>query len=272
MKIFSHRSRGAMVLAIAGALALAGLGGSASATSAPATAGDNVAIVNASLSDGMHITLDRYSVPAGTVRFLVTNAGQSEHELVVLKTDLPADQLVASPDEAGKVEEQIHMGETGDIPGGRFTGLQLQLGPGSYVIICNEVGHYMAGMHVAFTVYQPAVNVTLDDHMAITLDRSTIYAGSILFAVTNAGAIEHEFVILKTDQTPDQLEPNLDEPGKVAEDANIGEIDGIVASRFSGLAMDLEPGTYMLICNEPGHFAAGMHTEFTVLPLPAGDE
>ena len=185
MNTLSHRARIASVLVIGGILAMAGLGGTAQAGAAPTASDDSVTIVKATLSDSMQITLDRYSVPAGQVRFLVTNAGHSTHELVVLKTDLAADQLVANPDEPGKVEEQVHMGETGDIDGTRFNGLQLELGPGSYVIICNEPGHYMAGMRVAFTVYQPTVNVSLDDHMAITLDRSTVYAGRVLFAVTN---------------------------------------------------------------------------------------
>ena len=35
---------------------------------------------------------------------------------------------------------------------------------------------------------------------------------------------------------------------------------------------ELSAGVYMVICNEPGHFAAGMHVQLTVLPLPGGDE
>lgn len=272
MKTFTRRSRFASVLVAVAALALSSLGGAASAATAPAIPGNGVTIVNASLTDGMHITLDRYSVPAGMVRFLVTNAGQSTHELVVLKTDLAADQLVPNPDEAGKVEEDVHMGETGDVAGGRFSGLEVQLGPGSYVIICNEPGHYMAGMRVAFTVYQPFVNVSLDDHMAITLDRTTIYAGPIVFAVSNRGAIVHEFVVLQTSTQPSEMQPDPEEAGKIIEENNIGEIDGVAAGRFSGLALDLAPGTYLLICNEPGHFAAGMYVQFTVVAAPGGDE
>lgn len=273
MKTFMHGSRIASVLITVAALVLAGLGGSARAATTPAiTSGGGVTTVTARLSDDMHISLDRYSVPAGTVRFLVTNAGRSTHELVVLKTDLAADQLVADPDQAGKVEEEVHMGETGDVAGGLFSGLQLQLGPGNYVLICNEIGHYMGGMHVAFTVYQPLVNVSLDDHMTITLDRTTIYAGPIVFGVTNGGAMVHEFVVLQTNTRPEALEPNPDEAGKIIEEGNIGEIDGVAAGRFSGLALDLTPGTYLLICNEPGHFAAGMYVEFTVIDSPGGDE
>ena len=88
MKTLSHRSRIASVLVIGGILAMAGLGGTAQAGAAPTASDDSVTIVKATLSDSMQITLDRYSVPAGQVRFLVTNAGHSTHELVVLKTDL----------------------------------------------------------------------------------------------------------------------------------------------------------------------------------------
>lgn len=272
MKTLSHRSRITSVLVIGAILAFAGLGGTAQAGAAPTASDDGVTIVNATLLDSMQITLDRYSVPAGQVRFLVTNGGRSTHELVVLKTDLAPDQLVPNPDEPGKVEEEVHMGETGDIDGTRFNGLQLELGPGNYVIICNEPGHYMAGMRVAFTVYQPTINVTLDDHMAITLDRSTIYAGTVLFAVTNRGAALHEFVVLRTDTPADEMQADPEEVGKIEEEGNIGEIDGVDPSRFSGLQLHLEPGNYLIICNEPGHFAAGMHLQITVLAAPGGDE
>jgi len=278
MRSFTTRTlRLASVLVTIGVLALAGFGGPANADSGGSTAiqaptAERFSVVNATLSDDMNITLDRYSVPAGNVHFLVTNAGGSTHELVVLKTDLAADKLPANPDVAGKVQEDIHMGETGDIVGGRFNGLGLQLGAGSYVIICNEIGHYMAGMHVAFTVTAPIASVSLDDHMAITLDQTTFYAGPVVFAVSNRGAVVHELVVLATNASPDQIQANPDETGKVSEDTNIGETGDIPAARFSGLGLDLAPGTYMVICNEPGHFAAGMHVQIIVLPAPSGDE
>jgi len=261
---------------VAMALTLAGLGGIASAdaqvAASRAATADPVTTVTATLSDDMRITLDRYTVPAGDVLFLVSNAGRSTHELVVLRTDLAAGDLVADPDEAGKVEEETHMGETGDISGERFNGLQLRLGPGSYVIICNELGHYMAGMHVSFTVTQPIVNVALDDSMTITLDRTLIYAGPIVFGVTNHGSIEHEFVVLATSTAPSEMLADPEEPSRISEDTNIGETGDIPAGRYSGLALDLAPGVYTVICNELGHFGAGMHLTLVILPAPGGDE
>jgi len=275
MKAHLTRSiRIASIVFTIAALALAGFGGSAKAeSSTPATAtNDSFTTVNATVGDDMRITLDRYSAPAGIVHFLVTNAGAVTHELVVLKTDLAANQLVADPAQAGKVVEEIHMGETGDISAGRFSGLALPLGAGHYVILCNEIGHYMAGMRIDFTVTAAVVNVSLDDSMSVTLDQNVIYAGPVLFAVSNRGAAIHEFVVLATDVPANLLPFDPQEPTKVSEDANIGETGDITALRFSGLTLDLAPGVYTVICNESGHFMAGMHAILTVLAAPGGDE
>jgi uncharacterized cupredoxin-like copper-binding protein len=228
-------------------------------------------VVHATLTE-MAFTLDRYSVAPGWVNFLVTNSGKIVHELVVLKTDLPIDQLPANPDEPGKVVEDVHMGEVGDIDPGRFSGTTMLLGPGRYLIICNEPGHYAAGMRVEFRVVQPTVNVTLTDNMTIGVDQPAVFEGPLLFGVTNTGKIVHEFVIFQTDLTADQIPADPTEPGKVDETWNIGETGDVAPGRFTGLAITLAPGHYLLVCNEPGHFAAGMHLDFTVLPAPHGDE
>ena len=266
-----NRIRIASVLVTGAVLALAGLGGSARASTSTPT-NDSVTTVKATVGDDMRITLDRYSVPAGNVQFLVTNTGNAVHELVVLKTDQPANQLTADPEQAGKVVEEIHMGETGDIPAGRFSGLGLPLGAGHYVILCNEIGHYMAGMRIDFTVTATEVSVSLDDSMNITLSKNVIFAGPVVFSVSNRGAAIHEFVVLATAASWDTIPLDAEEPSKVAEDTNIGETGDIPAFRFSGLGIDLAPGVYTVICNEPGHFMAGMHATLTVLDAPSGDE
>jgi len=269
-----NRIRIASGLITGAILALAGFGGSANAGVVPASSNpnDSVTTINATVGDDMRITLDRYSAPAGYFRFLVTNKGTAVHELVVLKTDLAADQLPADPEQAGKVVEDLHMGETGDIPAARFSGLGLPLGPGHYVILCNEIGHYMAGMRVDFTVTATVVTVSLDDSMTITLDKNVIYAGPVVFSVSNRGAAIHEFVVLATAGPADLIPFDPAEPTKVDEETNIGETGDIPAFRFSGLGIDLAPGTYTVICNEAGHFMAGMHATLIVLDAPSGDE
>jgi len=63
-----------------------------------------------------------------------------------------------------------------------------------------------------------------------------------------------------------------EEPSRISEDTNIGETGDIPAGRYSGLALDLAPGVYTVICNELGHFGAGMHLTLVILPAPGGDE
>lgn len=260
-------------LAIAGSSLLASTATAATIAPAPRLAtGIAVTTVNATVKDDMTITLDRYWAPAGLVNFFVTNAGAVTHELVVLQTTLLADKLPSDPDEPAKALEDIHMGETEDIDPGHFTGFAVGLGPGHYSIICNEPGHYMAGMHVDFTVTAPLVNISLDDTMTIGTDQTTVYAGPVVFAVSNNGKFEHELVVLRTYLPASQIPVDPTDPAIVSEEWNIGETGDIDPGHFSGFELTLAPGRYLLICNEPGHFASGMHIVLTVLGDPTTDE
>jgi len=98
------------------------------------------------------VTLAQSSVNAGAVTFSVKNSGTIAHELVVIKTDVPADKIQPNPDEAGKMSEEGSLGESGDMAAGEAKDFTLTLTPGKYVLMCNQPGHYMVGMHVAFEV------------------------------------------------------------------------------------------------------------------------
>jgi len=132
----------AALLAIAAVLA-----GGCGTTAADARGGT----VNATLTD-MKIAVDRTSVSAGPVTFVVKNSGAVAHELVVIKTDLPQDKLPADPSKPGKVEETGNVGESHTMAPGASKTFTVTLAAGQYALICNEVGHYAAGMHMAFTV------------------------------------------------------------------------------------------------------------------------
>ena len=107
--------------------------------------------VHATLTE-MKIALDRVSIPAGPVTFVVKNSGTVVHELVVIKTDVAQDKLAADADEVGKMDETGNLGETGDMVVGESRTFTATLPAGHYVIMCNEIGHYVGGMHIAFTV------------------------------------------------------------------------------------------------------------------------
>jgi uncharacterized cupredoxin-like copper-binding protein len=100
---------------------------------------------------------------------------------------------------------------------------------------------------------------------SITLDESSAAAGELTFDVTNDAEQTHEFVIFKTDLAEDALptddEGNVDEEGEGVE--LVDEIEDIEAGSTQSLTVTLDAGTYVFICNLPGHYAQGMHTTFT---------
>jgi uncharacterized cupredoxin-like copper-binding protein len=116
------------------------------------------------------------------------------------------------------------------------------------------------------------VNVTLQE-WAVVVDDDTLPAGEITFAVTNDGPEDvHEFVIIQTDLAPDELP--TDENGAVTEEGDgmqvIDEIEDIEVGDSQELTVDLEAGSYVLICNiysadeDEAHYQEGMRTVLTV--------
>ena len=71
-------------------------------------------------------------------------------------------------------------------------------------------------------------------------------------------------VIKVTD--PKKALPYVAADSKVDEDAagHLGEVSELDPGKSGSLTMKLDPGTYMLLCNIPGHYMAGMWTTVTV--------
>jgi len=108
--------------------------------------------ITADLTDNS-IKLSTVAASAGDVTFKIRNDSSAEvHELVVLRTDLPADKLTLGADGAVDEEAFESAGEQGDIAAAKNADLTLKLTPGHYALICNQPGHYAAGMHLDFTV------------------------------------------------------------------------------------------------------------------------
>ena len=107
-----------------------------------------------------------------------------------------------------------------------------------------------------------AINATEHD-FEIALDQTTVASGDMTFTVTNNGPSTHEFVVVKTDDAPDDLPV---ENGVVPEDDLdvIGEQEEIAPSTTATLSLTLPAGQYVIICNITGHYEAGMHTGLTV--------
>jgi uncharacterized cupredoxin-like copper-binding protein len=95
---------------------------------------------------------------------------------------------------------------------------------------------------------------------------ATMKAGKVTFEVTNTSKdMVHEMVVVPLDK-PAQSLPYDEEKEQVDEDAagSLGEVEELDPGKSGSLSLDLQPGRYILFCNVPGHYAAGMWTEFTV--------
>jgi uncharacterized cupredoxin-like copper-binding protein len=102
--------------------------------------------------------------------------------------------------------------------------------------------------------------------MGIKLSRAMAPAGIVTFHVTNASADTiHEMIVMYL-ADPSKPLPYLTAEQRVDEDkaGDKGEVSELDPGAKGTLTVNLKPGKYLLICNVPGHYAAGMWTEFTV--------
>jgi uncharacterized cupredoxin-like copper-binding protein len=118
---------------------------------ADAGGGTPVTVTAGDTSDtAQFLKVDPTSVPAGKVTFTFHNTGNRQHEMIVLKTDTPADQLTVGAD--NKVSEDASVGEISETDAGKTVTKTFDLAAGSYVLVCNIEKHYSQGMKSAFTV------------------------------------------------------------------------------------------------------------------------
>jgi uncharacterized cupredoxin-like copper-binding protein len=117
------------------------------------------------------------------------------------------------------------------------------------------------------------VNVVLSEFV-VEPEQESADSGEITFAIDNEGGETHEFLVVEADSADDLP---VDDDGAFdeaafGEDNVLDEVEDIEAGDTAELTLDLEAGTYVLLCNivedEDGevesHFAEGMHATFTV--------
>ncbi len=113
----------------------------------------------------LDVVLDEYSVvtdldalPEGPIKFDIKNDGAVEHELLIVRSDIPGAELPTKDngsfdDGAGGVDVQR---EIEDIEAGDKTSRSYELDPGNYVLLCNivdgETSHYALGMWTQLTI------------------------------------------------------------------------------------------------------------------------
>lgn len=91
-------------------------------------------------------------------------------------------------------------------------------------------------------------------------------AGEVTFAIANYGTMQHEFLVTKTTFEPGKIP--LGENNRFDEELEgievIDEIKEWPVNEAKVLTVNLEAGTYELLCNIEGHYANGMHHTFVV--------
>jgi uncharacterized cupredoxin-like copper-binding protein len=109
--------------------------------------------------------------------------------------------------------------------------------------------------------------------MILRTDRVDVPAGTVSLRVSNVGSVDHEVVVLPLDDGQQvgeraiRRDGTVDERGSLAEASRTGgggAGEGIEPGGTGWVTLDLAPGRYELVCNLPGHYAAGMYALLVV--------
>ena len=121
------------------------------------------------------------------------------------------------------------------------------------VLLLTPAAHAAAARQTVTALLEDTSTDPSVTRMEIVLDHRTIKAGPVtLRAINRSKTLVHEVLVLR-------------DPGKKAlpYDRAKQEVDEHKIQSL-GEVGDLAPGSYLLFCNEPGHYAEGMKTTLTV--------
>jgi uncharacterized cupredoxin-like copper-binding protein len=100
------------------------------------------------------------------------------------------------------------------------------------------------------------IDVLMEDFQ-LTLGADEMAAGAISFHVSNEDGEVHEIEVFAGAE-PGRLPEVVDSIADVTDLTLIDEVEDIIPGSSASLVVDLEPGTYLVMCNLPNHFELGM--------------
>ena len=127
---------------------------------------------------------------------------------------------------------------------------------------------------------EAAIDVLLSEWV-LEPDPTLTDGGEVTFTGDNQGGVVHELVVVRAESASD-LPTEGEGPGNAVNESELpagavlGEIEDIAPGSSKDLTLDLDAGSYVLLCNLVGsesdgpamegrsHFAEGMYAEFTV--------
>jgi uncharacterized cupredoxin-like copper-binding protein len=104
--------------------------------------------------------------------------------------------------------------------------------------------------------------------MSVRIARQVIKAQKLELDITNwSRSVVHEVLVVPVD-SPDAPLPYDYGAGQVVEDQIhvLADSSELKPNESKTLEVDLSPGSYLLLCNVPGHYASGMVVPLTVTP------
>ncbi|MCH8850498.1 MAG: hypothetical protein IIC89_06710, partial [Chloroflexi bacterium] len=92
---------------------------------------------------------------------------------------------------------------------------------------------------------------------------ASVLAGPVYFKITNDGSLSHNFWVIATDLAADAL-PLAGEQIDEGQLDVVSSSDAVSVGGETSVNPDLPAGSYVLICNVPGHYEQGMRVAFEV--------
>jgi uncharacterized cupredoxin-like copper-binding protein len=124
------------------------------------------------------------------------------------------------------------------------------------------VAGLVAALHAATATGAASKSVSAKlSEFKVSPSNKSVAHGRVTFTVRNSGEKTHELVVIRSDRSASKLPVH----GKQAsEKGAVGEVEGVAAGKSKKLTLNLKKGHYVLICNIPGHYKAGMRANLTV--------
>jgi uncharacterized cupredoxin-like copper-binding protein len=178
---------------------------------------------------------------------------------IVLLSALAAVALAAGSVTA--IAVAISSGQPTAAPGQTSTACRPASLPGTQVtVVLADMGAMMNGG-------------MMSGRMMLRFAPQTVPAGTVSFVALNHGTVTHELVVLPLASGASAGTRTVGADNRVSEDGSLGEAsnecgagagEGIAPGDASWVTLALKPGRYELVCNLPGHYAAGMYGELDV--------
>lgn len=106
------------------------------------------------------------------------------------------------------------------------------------------------------------IGATLADY-SIELSADEVAAGPLSFEIVNTGDLTHELEVFEGDTDGITVDKGVAVTSSLT---LVDEVEDIIPGGEPTLTLDLDPGTYVILCNLPEHYEKGMVTTLTVTP------